>query len=128
MCNGDGRILNEKSHRHHNHHHQLNHNHNGNNNNSSHKHNHTSHRCSTTNMKNEANVNGNIYENDDEVSECERMINNNGYQGAAEVDRHSECCSSAEDGDNDTCCSCSESSCLYTEAIEPVHQTETKVA
>lgn len=126
MCNGDGRS-NERPHRNHSHHH-----HNGNSNGHDHHHKHkqSSLHCSNK-TKNDTNVNGNIYENDEELSsECERMINGNSinYQGVNEADRHSECCSSAEDGDNDTCCSCSESSCVYTEAVDPVHSTDEKVA
>lgn len=42
-----------------------------------------------------------------------------------------ECCSMSRDAteedeecEDDTCCSCSESSCLYAEAVEPVHQAQ----
>lgn len=120
VCNGDGGNNGDRQLRHHNNHnHQQQQQHN-NSHNRHHKHNQTRH-CGNTNITNNSNVNGNIYENDEEISECERMISNNSinYQSVSEVDRHSECCSSAEDGDADTCCSCSESSCLYAEAIEP---------
>lgn len=71
-------------------------------------------------------VNGNtqnIYENDDEASECDQMIATNtslSYPAVSETDRHSDCCSSVGDADGDTCCSCSESSCVYAEATEPM--------
>lgn len=60
-----------------------------------------------------------IYENDE--TEQDHMIN--GYGGGSEQDRQSECCSSRE-GENDACCSCSESSCLYAEAGEPTHSVQ----
>lgn len=72
------------------------------------------------------NGNHNIYENDDEASERDHMITNNSlsYPAVSETDRHSDCCSSMGDGDADTCCSCSESSCLYAEASEPGTQQQ----
>lgn len=66
----------------------------------------------------------NIYENDDEASERDQMIATNtsltSYPTASETDRHSDCCSSVGDADGDTCCSCSESSCVYAEAVDPM--------
>lgn len=49
------------------------------------------------------------------------MITNNSlsYPAVSDTDRHSDCCSSMGDAEGDTCCSCSESSCLYAEAGEP---------
>lgn len=58
------------------------------------------------------------------------MITNNSvsYPAVSETDRHSDCCSSVGDADGDTCCSCSESSCLYAEAGEPLQPVQmTKV-
>lgn len=82
----------------------------------------------TTPAINNANGNDsdNIYENDEEVSERDQMINgaNIGYPTVSEADRHSDCCSSMGDGEGDTCCSCSESSCLYAEAVEPARQPQ----
>lgn len=65
----------------------------------------------------------NIYENDDEASENDQMIATNtslNYPTVSETDRHSDCCSSVDDADGDTCCSCSESSCVYAEAGDPM--------
>lgn len=123
VSNSDGRS-NERPNRHHNHNHQ-----NSSNNDHLHKHKHTSQNCGCD-TKNDCNVNGNIYENEEEISECEQMTSNNSihFKSVSDVDKHSECCSSVEDGDNDTCCSCSESSCLYTETVESDHQTDTKLA
>lgn len=69
-----------------------------------------------------ANGNFNIYEHDDEgASERDHIIpcNSLSYPAVSEIDRHSDCCSSMGDADGDTCCSCSESSCLYAEATDP---------
>lgn len=57
-----------------------------------------------------------IYENEEsELDASSRLVN--GYHNSCDNDGHSEgCCSSKGD---DTCCSCSESSCLYAEAGEP---------
>lgn len=72
------------------------------------------------------NESDNIYENDEEVSEREQMITNNSlsYPAVSDTDRHSDCCSSMGDPEGDTCCSCSESSCLYAEAGEPTRQPQ----
>lgn len=72
------------------------------------------------------NESDNIYENDEEVSEREQMIANNSlsYPAVSDTDRHSDCCSSMGDPEGDTCCSCSESSCLYAEAGEPTRQPQ----
>lgn len=74
----------------------------------------------------------NIYENDDEASERDQMIATNtsvtSYPTASETDRHSDCCSSVGDADGDTCCSCSESSCVYAEAVDPMPVPSTHMA
>lgn len=79
----------------------------------------------------ESHCNGNnIYENDEErcptvASDKQQRIQNGtcGNDVSSETDRQSECCSSSREcGDGDTCCSCSESSCLYAEAEDPPTQ------
>lgn len=80
----------------------------------------------------ESHCNGNnIYENDEErcttvASDPQQRITNGtcgGNDVSSDADRQSECCSSSRDcGDGDTCCSCSESSCLYAEAEDPPTQ------
>ncbi|XP_031630104.1 roundabout homolog 2 isoform X2 [Contarinia nasturtii] len=65
----------------------------------------------TTNGNDILNGNDNIYENDDETTEHDRMITST-----------SDCCSSAGEVDGDSsCCSCS----LYAEAGEPTNTTTT---
>lgn len=63
--------------------------------------------------------NNNIYENDSNLDERQCMLN--GSMNCDSLDRHSDCCSSSKDDHDgaDTCCSCSESSCLYAEAGDP---------
>lgn len=79
--------------------------------------------CPTANGTDILNGNDNIYENDDETTENDQMLgsttnqNTNYATTVSETDRHSDCCSSV--GEGDTCCSCSESSCLYAEAVDP---------
>lgn len=58
----------------------------------------------TTNGNDILNGNDNIYENDDETTEHDRMITST-----------SDCCSSVDEVDGDSCCSCS----LYAEATDP---------
>lgn len=58
-----------------------------------------------------------------EAGENPQIVNNHHQNCESEQDRQSECCSS-RDGEGDTCCSCSESSCLYAEAGEPMHQVQ----
>lgn len=57
-----------------------------------------------------------IYENDEtDMESSVRLVN--GYHNSHDNDGHSDgCCSSKGE---DTCCSCSESSCLYAEAGDP---------
>lgn len=72
----------------------------------------------------EPHCNGNnIYENDEDscATDKQRIILNGSFD-TSEQDRQSECCSSR--GDADTCCSCSESSCLYAEADDPTHRVQ----
>lgn len=64
----------------------------------------TSTTSSTTNGNDILNGNDNIYENDDETTEHDRMITST-----------SDCCSSVDEVDGDSCCSCS----LYAEATDP---------
>lgn len=68
----------------------------------------------TANGANELNGNAdNIYENDDETTEHDRMITS-----------ASDCCSSVGELDGDSCCSCT----LYAEAGDPSTQTTTVVS
>ena len=57
----------------------------------------------------------NIYENEEDT-ERDNMISRCGFDVSEADPSNSECCSSK---DGDTCCSCSESSCLYAEADDP---------
>lgn len=88
----------------------------------SHHSSHSSQEKSKLNCTERCNGNG-IYENGTkEEQEC--MINNM-HCLDLDHDRQSECCSSKEDGEGDTCCSCSErSSCLYAEAGDPTHRVQ----
>lgn len=67
---------------------------------------------STTNGNDILNGNDNIYENDDETTEHDRMITST-----------SDCCSSVDEVDGDSCCSCS----LYAEATDPPQTVTTTI-
>lgn len=85
---------------------------------------------SSNNCGNNIIGNNNIYENDSNLDERQCMLLNGSMNcDSLERDRHSDCCSSSKDDHDDggdTCCSCSESSCLYAEAGDPtsMHQVQ----